>query len=252
MDKLPITLAVFSSTKGHHGHKDIYQTTIKSLEKQIDLNKFGQKIAHIKKDEGENPIEMISFFKERGFEIVESVGSWKHFDLSHQQNYLLDIIKISKLIKESYVFHLEDDFLIEPKLNIPVAGLIEASMELLSSFPYHLTARFPADDNEVERINGLRAKHGLDAEVGENGETLFTHNDFYSHNPNITRAKDYYLAAKIVEENFEQLSFHSEKGYGKAMRWLSPEKYPLMCFKPTIAKAIHIGTQDFKKENHGI
>ena len=39
---------MFSSTKGHHGNKEIYKYTIKDFEKKYGLDFFDKKIFHIK------------------------------------------------------------------------------------------------------------------------------------------------------------------------------------------------------------
>lgn len=244
-----LNLIVFTSTKGHFDHKEIYKTTIDKLFGQIDPNKFALKVVHIKHSENDPLLpEMVSFFASKGFWIIESKGEWKHFDSSHQEEYLKDIVKVFchgpiSMLSGEYTLWLEDDWVFRPTK--PLEEHFDDAMNLLKSDTEILTARFCYHENEFDRINDLLRKHGLDRQAIPFNDKFFLNNDLFSFNPNISRTSDLVISAKMVERNFDLVKFHCEMGFSRCILHLSNARYPFAAALPEQIRVEHIGVENY-------
>lgn len=118
--KIPVTIALFTTTKGHFDKTTFYQDTISQLNKLIPLNLFTGRVVHIKREIGEihDKVyeEMLSFFTGLDFKILSTYGSWKHYDGSHYDEHAKDICTLmssKEAQSSSYVLWIEDDVLVE-------------------------------------------------------------------------------------------------------------------------------------------
>ncbi len=246
MPKLPITLGVYETFKGHHSNNQIYKIAIEHLEKQMDMNIFNQRIVHIKHEEKDDTSEMESFFDKRKFEIVKSVGTFKHFEESHQRGYILDIIKVSQKITSPFFFHFECDWLLKPKKDLNVTELLVGACRILDDNPYLMSVRFPQCADEINRIKGIKEKHNLPITLGEVHDLYLTSSENTSHNPNLSRSKDYWFAGKMLDSIIKESSapVHSEHTYSPIQRWMTPLEHHLACLNPTYVQAVHIGVKE--------
>lgn len=240
--KAPIALALFASTKGHHGHRHIYKTTINDLFAQLGHDFFESKVVHIKREQGDEGIfiEMSSYFSSHNFTVITTFGAWKHYDQSHYIEHAKDIITLmsSKEIQKSkYVFWLEDDFLLRSH-NSSLLKKFKMACDFLDSNPNILNVRFLKNENDESLLM-------KDSDFGE----IYNHKDVYSFNPNLIRSRDAWILARLFERNyFHNLNIHIERFATESLRAISDTKNPsgiFSCFKLDFAQVIHIGEPNY-------
>lgn len=244
MTPLPITLALFTSTRGHFG-RDTYQTTVNDWLRQVPATDWSELRANIKWEPGQEAKrdEMKMWLVSRGFVVTTPCMAWKHHDDSHQEGYLRDIALVTSEITTPYYLHLEDDMLL--RADRPIERYLADAVAKLEQFPSTLQIRFARWANEAERIAGLKAKHGIDAklEVQPNGD--LSHND-WSNNPFIARTRDVRAAVYFLFGT--ALPKHSEHGLGTMMRFLGHDTYPFHTPSPAKVYCRHIGTLDGEQD----
>lgn len=253
MSKIPLTICLFTSTKGHFERKDIYLNTAKSLDSQIPLYYFENLVANIKYSKGEeNQLEyMANNLEKLGFKVLCSNGDWSHQNQTHQNGYLLDIYNIYKseeVLKSKYVWHLEDDWEVYCHER-DIQHWINESLKLMDENPYLTQIRFARFANEFDRINKLKEKHGLNAfAIKEGNSGGFFQNDF-SLNPSIFRPRDIFSAVNLVLKNPQVFEQHVEHGIGAAIKYLYDlDPLPFYCFDPEKIKVMHMGTPDGEQD----
>lgn len=249
---IPITICLFTTSKGHFGRTDRYLQTLNHLNSQIPLNQFGGLIANIKVSpedaDSELLVKMRNDLKGFGFTVYESVAGWKHHDESHQNEYGKDIISTYlRKIDTEYVLHLEDDFLFCAQQK-DLLYWFHRSIKLLEEDPDLLQVRFARFTNEYQRINRLKFKHGIDAacEDGDD-DTWFRHNDF-SLNPSIFRTRDIRAAVILWQRNMKQTGNHVEMGFSQAVKYFSQKKLCFAFFHTVFVKTAHIGCKIGEEE----
>lgn len=238
MIALPITLCLYTSTKGHFD-RDTYRETVTDLLRQVPAQNLDALLAHVKWEPGDEVKrdEMSVWLRERGFIVFDGCNRWSHNHPSHNEGYCEDIRKMVSKVRSPYYWHAEDDWLI--KTDSLVDQLADAVRRLETS-PDLLQVRFPRYTNEPERIRGLRAKHGIDAKVEEDGLGGTRHNDWSNH-PYVARTRDVNAAIRFVFAT--NLPRHTEHGLSVAMKLLSDGQTPF--FTPDAAKIRvgHIGVR---------
>lgn len=239
--KAPIALAVFSSTKGHHGHH-VYKTTIDDLKKQGVLDIFESKTVHIKRELGDEDVfhNMEKFFLNNNFTVLTTFGKWKHYDQSHYIEHAKDIVTLlsnKNIQKSKYTFWLEDDFLLRSH-NSDLLLKFKKAIDFLDENPNVFNVRFLKNINDETLLI-------KDIEYGE----IYTHKDVYSFNPNLIRSRDLWMLARLFERNyFSNTSIHIERFATESLRLLSDLNNPngiFSCFSLDVAQAIHIGEKDY-------
>lgn len=233
-----ITLALFTSTKGHYGHKDIYKTTINSLLKQAN---FSQKIVHIKRENDDDLIynEMLNFFTLCDFTVISTFGEWKHNDVSHFVEHAKDIVTLMShpVVQSSkYVFWLEDDFIF--KSSVSMNSLIKEATNLLDQYPSKLSVRFLRDGIDLASLFPTITTGNF-----------FAHKDVFSFNPTILRSRDAWILALNFLRAFHP-SIHIERFATESLRPLSNDADPFVCFNIDYAKCVHIGVAEFDKNDY--
>lgn len=236
---LALSLCVFSSTRGHHGRKDLHKFALNDLNTKFPLDLFAQRLAHVKvlPDETAVADTMCADFMGFGITPVPTYGYWKHFDSSHNTEYLKDIIKMTSYLNQPYTFFLEDDWVFLTK-GREFQDLLYKAIKLLEDNPTVLSVRFPRHMNDSFHVHGMESEN---SDFNKNGY-------IYSFNPHVCRTRDLYNGASIVARNFQQLSFHCEHGFTQAMKALSRVPEPFYAFKPEIVQAYHIGEPPFEKD----
>lgn len=244
MTKLPITLCLFTSTRGHFERKLIYQRTVTDLLNQVPKDYWAALRANIKVEDKDRAYEMEDWLKSHGFEVTAPKGDWKHGDESHQTEYLKDIFYVVSTTASPYILFMEDDWLIKSE---NLTDWLARAIQTLDERPEVVQVRIPRYSNEAQRIEGLRAKHGIDALVVPDPDNdRFLHND-WSNNPYIARTRDLNAAIRFVMAT--NLPRHTEHGLGRAMKMLSSSPAPFMCFEPEVARCGHIGTLAGEEDN---
>lgn len=251
MNKNDITYCLFTSTRGHFDRKDIYKKTVDNILNLLPAEVWGKLIAHIKISPGEESIfeEMKKFLEDRGFQVISTLGNWKHGndgkDNSHQIEYIKDMIKVNSIVTTSFFFHSEDDWLIDIQ-NREFPYWLNYAQKLLVQEPNLVQVRIARFSNEFERINQLFRKHGINAKAHWVNDDYFIQND-WSNNPYLARTRDMRAALLLVVNGvFPQ---HSEHGVGRAMRLLGSIEFPLVAFNPAKIRCCHIGTKENEQDS---
>lgn len=243
MTPLPLSLLLYTSTKGHYGVFDRYQRTITDLFNQVPSDTFAGRLAHVKASVTSKPGEpsaedMMCWLSDRKILPILTFADWSH-GASHQSGYLSDMSKLTRGAND-FVLHLEDDFLLRAHQNDLIYYLCRAIVLLTD--PDIVQVRFPRWHNERTRIEGLRAKHGIDGKTRDgNNPDHFLAND-WSNNVFVARARDMQTALLLIERNPGVFPQHAEHGLGAAMKYLSRSETPLAIFDPSHVSAYHTGT----------
>lgn len=251
MKPLPLNLCVFDSSKGHFGRTDIYQRTITDLEKQIPLCHFAQRFVHVKVAPGEESVfvEQEVFYRTHGFTVMRTDEPWSHFSPSHQTGYARDLVKVyghPAVQKAPFTLHLESDWLFRPRKHSDLTDLFVQSMRYLEADHTALAVRFPRFLDEVKRLEGLNAKHGMNVRVRREeipwGQFI-RHSDNLSLNPSIFRTRDLYATTRLLKMHFGQLASHVEMGFTRAFDHLADGELPFAIIDPGQVSVLHIGTK---------
>ncbi len=241
MNPVPITFCLMTTTKGHFGVKDRFEQTLKSFDAALSLTEYAERLAHIKvsPDEDVRMESMTTTIKGYGFHVYRTRGVWSHGQDSHQLEYLKDALKMVSQIKTPYVLMVEDDWAVKTYQD----GLIDylkRGVQYLEEDPGLVQIRIPRWSNELARINGLMAKHGLKRFATKADEYHFRHDDF-SMNPALYRTRDLRAALHFVGAT--NMPKHIEHGLGEALKLVSG--YPaghFACFDPSKIRIGHLGT----------
>ena len=242
-----VCMTMFSSTRGHHGNKEIYKYTIKDFENNYGLNFFDKKIFHIKVSENEEAIanEMEEFAKQYGFIVVKSQGNWKHFDHSHFWGYYQDMIKIflSEDVQScKYNFFMEDDWVIKSRISFN--ELFNISKNILKNKDI-LNVRLPHGLEEFKRIDGLSHFYNKNCKAEWVDDNYFIHNDQWATHPSFSRSRDLYFIFQLILRNQQHFMQYLEWSLSMAGRVFTMSELPQACFNSNLVNIIHIGEKDF-------
>jgi hypothetical protein len=239
----PISLALFTTTKGHFGKTNIYKSTINDLFFQVGVDFFASKVVHIKREEGDEEVfdEMFKFFNLFGFKILSTFGKWKHYDLSHYIEHGKDIITLlsdEDIQKNQFVLWLEDDFLFRSK------------NELLADL--NLAVNILKEDANILNVRWLKNEEDMKLlQINENSlnsdKCYFTHNDVFSFNPSIIRSRDaWYLARMFERFYFQNTHIHIERAATEFLKPIASRKTNIFsAFYLNCARAVHIGEKSY-------
>jgi len=248
-DPLPLNLIFFTSTKGHFGHKDIYQHTLNHLKKQINLESFKNKVAHIKVSPSEQDIadEMSRFLREIGFDyVLMTTSDWSH-NGNHGEEYTKDIQKVLNFMSQNdmseYSLWMEDDYIFDIKQDESLNFYFNWGINALKYNYDLLTVRFNLDIPDESKIKKYDALLYLQKkDYTKYGVT----NTFQ---PTIYRTKDLWWAYCVfLKNNWEKLKHtHIELRSGYSLFPLTNSPMPFAEFHCDIVKSVHIGTEDYKE-----
>jgi hypothetical protein len=242
MQQIPITLLFFTSTKGHFGFKDIYLDTLNYLNRKIPLSSFAQKIAHIKVSslEQEQAAKMTAELEKRGFTVIAVTADWSH-GIAHQNEYMKDLIRVSKrpeVYKNDYVLWLEDDSPFEFHNEVTIERGFYRSLTLLTENPDLISVRF------------LRRNDLHDSPIIEvpNKPTDYFYSPHYNFQPSILRSRDFFLACKIIEDNFDKITnVQSEMLWRLVLGPMSRSELKHIVWWPDYGETYHLGSPDYPK-----
>lgn len=245
--KIPITVLLFTTSKGHWNRTDIYKNTVNSLFSQIPVENWGGLIASLKMNDGQDDVgnEIGNWLVNNKFTLVPGYGKWAHGQDSHQVEFLNDIARVNNFIETPYILFEEDDWIIKP-YEKDLEYWISRAIKTLEENPGIMQVRIPRFTNEFDRINGLKQKHGINTRAVKLNNELFVSGD-YSNNPYIARTRD--LRAALTILNLSQLPKHSEHGLGRALSLLGWSELPFAFFDPLKIRAGHCGTPIGQEDN---
>ncbi len=235
MTTLPISLVFMTSTKGHFGHKDIWRATLDHWARHLPFDVYSVKVAHIKISLGDEALgaEMTCELEARGFEVLTTTGNWSRGQ-SHQNQYLLDQIKVSKhraIYFNPYVLYVEDDSPV-----VLDGGLDQMLSQMCTVLvdPDVLSVRFmreqdwpPAGDYEVFHPNWLRHGH-------------------INFQPLIMRSHQFYTMLKTAEDNLSNVAnIQIEMLWRLILAPYARNYMPHLVIRPEIAHTVHLGAPDY-------
>lgn len=235
---IPVSLLFFTSTKGHWGFRDIYKTTLALLDRQIPLVQFNVKVAHIKVTPGEEIAAhaMTGYLESIGFKVLTTSAEWSH-NTSHGNQYLRDIITMSRessIYSNPHVWWWEDDWHLDCHQD-RLDTVLSRMTRFVDSSPDHLSTRFI-----------LRSAYeGGVANLGEaDADSFFS--PFTDFQPAIWRSRDFYLAAKTIEDNWDKVQgIHIEQLWRMVTDPLSRSQYKHKVWLPNYAEPIHLGCPEY-------
>lgn len=236
MNKIPISLLFFTSTKQHFGFSDVYLTTLNHLNKRIPLYDFSVKIAHVKVTPGQEGVgndiekELVS----RGFKVIKTTADWSR-GLSHGNSYLKDQIKVSleqSIYQNPHILFLEDDSTIECD-KMPISALLARMTSMLDA------------DKELLTVRLLRApdlaSSPIDMPMGD-----FFYSPHTNFQPLVMRSIHFYLMLKFIEDNMEKLSsVQCEMVWRIILAQFSRSQFKHAVFYPDFAWTTHLGVPNY-------
>jgi len=247
-----LTVCLYTSSKGHFG-RSTYQRTVQSLLAQVPASSWGDLLSHIKVDptpEGEAKAkEMAAFLREHGFHGRTTVGQWRHNDDSHQLGFLQDQMTLLGHVTTPYIYFSEDDWQVRP-YEFDLEYWLHEAVSILDKDPSIVQVRIPRFTNEMDRINGLKAKHNIDGRaVMDLIESRWFRQNDWSNHPHVARTRDLRAALTFIAKT--NLPRHSEHGMGRAMALLSWNEtgLPFACFNPEMIRCGHIGVASPAEED---
>lgn len=240
MIKVPVTFVLMSTTKGHFGLKYRYQETLKSFGAALPFGEYARCMAHIKVSLGEDLLmeEMTGDIQSNGFDVWRTKGIWAHGQESHHLEYLKDAMVMVDKVSTPYVLMVEDDWLLQCYEGTFIDYLNRA-VEWLED-PGLVQVRIPRYSNELDRVNGLMGKHGLNR-YARKADNYHMRLDDFSMNPALYRTRDLRAALHFVQSS--NMPKHIEHGLGYALKLVSG--YPtgqFACFNPEKIRVGHVGT----------
>lgn len=236
MTTLPISICLFTTTKGHWSIKTMCRDTLDHLDRQIPLSSFGARYAHIKGSPGEEGIanDMMKELKSRGFTVEITVGAWQR-GTSHQVGYLADMRKASRspvIQSQPYMLLLEDDS--------PFA----CHGDDLTTCLYRMTEALARDHNLVStRFIRRNDWEGGVPVIRADKDHFFSPN--FDFQPAILRSRDYLIANKVIEDNWANLShLQCELVMRLALDTLTRGTERHMVWLPDYAETYHLGVPE--------
>lgn len=235
MNKIPISLLFFTSTKSHYGFPDVYLATLNHLDRQVPLYDFSVKVAHIKVSPNQEDVgnTMENELVSRGFKVLKTTADWNR-GLSHGNQYLADQIKVSmeqSIYSNSHILFLEDDSTIESK--IPISALLSRMTSMLDADKELLTVRLlrPTD----------LATSPIDKPMGD-----FFYSPHTNFQPLVMRSIHFHLMLKFIEDNMEKLSnVQCEMVWRIILAQFSRSQFKHAVFYPDFAFTTHLGVPNY-------
>ncbi len=239
-----LTVALYSSVKGHFSFKNSYQFTIDNLKKNLGEDFWRiKKYCNIKRSNEENErdvfLEMCDFLKSKDFYALNTCGEWSHKDSSHAVGYYKDMLSVFNSIPHTeFTFVEEDDWLIHSK--DPFNYCVEVAIKFLKENKNALCVRINSEPDK--RINGAtKVREGIyrqDEDFTKFGST-------FTFQPCILRTRDWWHSLRIINNNLHLLdSVHCEILSGQVFKQFSDDKSPFYFFDPELVWCEHIGEKE--------
>lgn len=236
MNKLPISICFFTSTKGHF-KESTYAATLDHLNHQIPLSEFGALYCHIKISPGEEILgsKMEEDLKRRGFAVETTIAPWTR-GTEHQVEYLKDMRKASKspvLNSQPYMLLLEDDSIMVTE-KVKLVSVLSDMVQFLQSNQDIVSTRF---------IRKSDFDGGVPVLLKESNHFYSPYFDFQ---PAILRFRDFFLANKVLEDNWASVvKTQCEMAMRLALNSLSRSKLNHIVWLPEHAHTVHLGVPNY-------
>ena len=245
--KLPISLCLYLTTKGHWGYKDCYKHTVKNIDSHIPLEDFGSLVAHVKVSSGDNEKPFVDFLEQYGFKVLVTHEDWNRKENNHAEAYFKDMLTVMSddlTHQNEFVIHQEDDFLWNCNKHdsvffwIHAIGLLKNDKNLLA---VRMNDEINQDVSKSKEIDHYTYRQNLN--YTQWGPTL-------TFQPTIMRTRDWYFSVEMINKYWESLKGqHCELTSGLAMRNFTSSRTPFYFFNPKMFNCQHIGSEEFAKKN---
>lgn len=249
MNDFRLNYVIMTSTRGHFNRHDIVKDTVADIyyKHSSFTTSFYAKYANIKcsTDSAEYLSDIKDFLLSHGINTNVTHGDWNHNSQSHQNGYLSDLFEIFRredVNEAEYTLLTEDDFKIRCAKK-DFSYWIEKSVALLMNNPNYVQVRIPRFNNEFERINKLKAKHGIDAQAIKSGEDSYFEANDWSNNVYFCRTRDLRNSLILMLRNPNAFPQHSEHGLSRAMRYWTESGLPFAILNPEYIRCFHMGTK---------
>lgn len=246
-NKIPISLTIYSTTKGHYGN-DTLETTIKHLNKKFLIEEFGCAYCHLKVSTGheEKSLKITKDNKKYGIKTISTIKDWNRQDNNMAEAYFLDMYRLmseNDIHSNPYVFFLEDDWLINTDfdLNFYFSEAIKLLKKDSTMLAVRINNEEHSDTSKSVKINNTFFLQGKN--YTQYGPTL-------TFQPTIMRTRDWYATVRFINKNWYVFKDqHCELVSGNVMRYLFADNpTPFAFFNPDKVNCKHIGTKDFGNE----
>ncbi len=239
---LPISLAFFTSTKGHHGRRTDWRVTLDHWDRQLPLSLFGARVAHVKVSPGDETLaaDMVADLRARGFHVLTATADWSR-GLSHGAAYLGDQVRVSAdsiTQSQPYTLLLEDD---SPVLahGCSLEDLLLRSCRLLATNHELVTVR------TIRRADYDGGVPQLGA--AEDGRAWFSPNTDFQ--PMVLRSLDFYRLGMTIEANPNLCQrVQCEALWAAILRSFSRTPHKHLVWRPHWAETVHIGIPQTEHE----
>lgn len=229
---LPITLCLFTSSKGHFTRKTDYKLTLDHWDKQVPLSTFNL-VAHIKITPGDESLaaDIRADLEQRGFAVFTTTAAWSR-GLSHGSSYLADHVTVSKqpqVYKQPYFLLLEDD---SPALchKTSLEDLLLRSCQML------------AENHELLSVRVCRRGDNQPVIDGTPPDLDFFYSPHTDFQPILLRSIDFYRLCMVLEANPQACQqVHCEQLFRVVMDPFSRSPFKHAVYKPDYAETVHIG-----------
>lgn len=237
MRNLPATLCLFTSTRGHFGRKTDWRVSLDHLDRQLPLTSFGGLLASLKITPGDEALaaQMQVELERRGFKVLTAVADWVR-GTSHQIAYMEDVCRLSRdplVHAQPYVWWFEDDGACICH-EYTLERLLAESFRMLATDPDLLTVRL------MRRCDD----RGPTVEPAEK-DPRFWWSQHFNFQPAVLRARDFQLAALLVERNPQAVAtIQCEMLWKMALANFTGSPFCHAVWEPDFAEVLHLGVQE--------
>ncbi len=237
MTPLPIAFCLFTSTKGHWGRTDLYKVTLDDYNRQVPLDLFGSRLAHIKVGEQEQALgdEMEANLKARGFDVIKTVADWSR-GTAHQHGILQDQRTLSsdpRFHAQPYMLLVEDDSIVRSH-DLPLADLLGQACRML------------AENHELVSVRTLR-REDINTSltlVPPVPDKRWFYSPHYNLQPSVLRTRDFYIGCNLIQANWAQLGhLQCELVWRIVMAQLSRSECRHLVYHPDYCETVHLGVE---------
>lgn len=240
-----INCVFLTSTKGHFGHKDIYQETFNRLVSCFGGEMPVKYFVHVKKGEDDSSVfEDMKYWFYNNFtiDVFSTVGKWAHSHETHAQGIIDDMFSMSMEVDPTRLFTIlhEDDWW---HLNREYFfDMLHAAVVQLLSDPFTFCVRIPRLGQDTKTIDiGNRFISKLANDCTEYGPTV-------TFQPTIFRTVDFQRMLMAMYSNKDKLDrIHCEMLSTYCARQLMSNNN-IVCVANQQYSCEHIGEKDYQKK----
>lgn len=240
MKPLPITLGLFTSTRGHWDRKTDWRLTLRHWDRQVPLSLFNL-VAHVKVSPNEQGLgaQMAEELRGLGFHVLTTTGVWKHGGdhgtANHGFNYLLDqqaMARCDEVYKRPYFMLLEDDNLAVTH-GVALDDLLAQSCQMLERNREILTTRL---------INRMAYDGGVNKVPHPTKDPRFFWSPYSDYQCILMRSVHFDILGQTLEKNPQACQqVQCEALWAAILSNFSRSPHRHLVWEPDHVENIHIG-----------